>query len=116
MKLDDSRSVKSIEKSDKNHLQEIKEEEHEPLIQVGSEQFSFFGLDEKRELMFLNKLGLSKEAGEKKLPFFKFDKSVNLTSDEILNNLIEAEKLVILEQQNEVNSKNLAEASRDNVY
>jgi hypothetical protein len=115
MKIDDSRSVKSIGNSEKNKLQEIIEEENEPLNQANSQHFAFFGLDEKKELLFLNKLGLSKEAGEKKLPFFKFDKEINLTSEEILNNLIEAERLVILEQQNEVNSKNLAEASRDNV-
>ena len=115
MKIDGARSVKSIGNSEKNRLQEIIEEENEPLNQANSQHFAFFGLDEKKELLFLNKLGLSKEAVEKKLPFFKFDKEINLTSEEILNNLIEAERLVILEQQNEVNSKNLAEASRDNV-
>lgn len=116
MKIDDNNSIRSLRYSEHNNLQEIIEAENEPPNHSGSQTNAFFGLDEKKELLFLNKLGLSKDIGEKKLPFFKFDKELNLSPDEMLNNLIEAEKLVILEQQqDQVNNRNLAEASRDNV-
>lgn len=113
----ENKSLKSDEKDKTKQIFNTDQEENEPPIQPPlSQEYSILGLDENKKSILLTKLGLLKELNEKKISYYKFDKEINLTPEEIVEYLEEAQKLVILEQDNEINNKNMTEASRDNVY
>ena len=83
-------------------------------IKNSNQDKSIFGLDDKKDTFILSKLGILNNIAEKKMSFFKFDKDINYSPEEIINCLIEAEEIVKYEQE-ELKNNEEHEISRENV-
>ena len=110
VKLDENLSVNK-EEDNQNFI-----EQNEPPANTKSQEKSIFGFDEKNDSIFINKLGMFENISEKKMSHFKFDKEVNLSPEEIFNNLIEAERFKNIEHQESNKNKEMNVSSENVKY